>query len=176
MSKYVKNLISKDLAKRLAGESECLLVNVVGIDANNTMTLRRELRAKDIHLTVVKNSLVKRATEGTPLAPAFEDVEGPIAVAWGSEDLVSLAKEIVRLTKDEAYEGLSARGGVMDQAVLSAKQVQEVSKWPNRTEQLSILVGQILNPGATLVAQLIGPGGALASQLEQCGEGQDDSS
>ena len=64
----------------------------------------------------------------------------------------------------------------MDQAVLSAKQVQEVSKWPNRTEQLSILVGQILNPGATLVAQLIGPGGALASQLEQCGEGQDDSS
>ena len=39
MSKYVKNLISEELSKRLSGESECLLVNVIGIDANKTMTL-----------------------------------------------------------------------------------------------------------------------------------------
>ena len=72
MSKYVKNLISEDLANRLAGETDCLLVDVIGLDANDTMTLRRELRSKDIHLSVVKNSLARRATEGTPLAVAFE--------------------------------------------------------------------------------------------------------
>jgi ribosomal protein L10 len=169
MSKYVKNLISEDLAKQLAGETDCLLVNVVGLDANNTMTLRRELRSKNIRITVVKNSLARRATEGTPLAVAFDSVAGPVAVVWGSEDIVSLAKEVVRLTKEEAYEGFSAKGGLMDQALLTEKQVHEVSKWPGRAEQLSILDGQILSPGANLSAQLLGPAGSLASQIKQCG-------
>src|SRR5690606_33000472 len=50
---------------------------------------------------------------------------------------------------------------------LSVDRVKEISKWPNRQEQLSILVGQILAPGAQLVSQLLGPGGALASQIEK---------
>ncbi len=169
MSKYVKNLISEDLAKQFAGETDCLLVNVVGLDANNTMTLRRELRSKNIRITVVKNSLARRATEGTPLAVAFDSVAGPVAVVWGSEDIVSLAKEGVRLTKEEADEGFSAKGGLMDQALLTEKQVHEVSKWPGRAEQLSILVGQVLSPGANLSGQLLGPTGSLASQIKQCG-------
>ena len=169
MSKYVKNLISEDLAKQLAGETDCLLVNVVGLDANNTMTLRRELRSKNIRLSVVKNSLARRAMEGTSLACAFDSVAGPVAVVWGSEDIVSLAKEVVRLSKEEYYEGFVAKGGVMDQALLTEKQVHEVSKWPDRAEQLSILVGQVLSPGANLSGQLLGPTGSLASQIKQCG-------
>ena len=169
MSKYVKNLISEDLAKQLAGETDCLLVNVVGLDANNTMTLRRELRSKNIRLSVVKNSLARRAMEGTALAGAFDTVAGPVAVVWGSEDIVSLAKEVVRLTKEEAYEGFMAKGGVMDRAPLTEKQVHGVSKWPDRAEQLSILVGQVLSPGANLSGQLLGPTGSLASQIKQCG-------
>ena len=42
--------------------------------------------------------------------------------------------------------------------------------WPSRTEQLSILVGQILSPGATLSGQLLGPGGKLASQIKKKSE------
>ncbi len=41
------------------------------------------------------------------------------------------------------------------------------SKWPNRLEQISILIGQVLSPGATLMGQLLSPGGKLASQLEK---------
>ncbi|MDH3717345.1 MAG: 50S ribosomal protein L10, partial [Planctomycetota bacterium] len=68
------------------------------------------------------------------------------------------------------YEGFVPRGGVMDGASLTSEEVVQVSKWPSREEQLSILVGQILSPGATLAAQLIGPGGALASQIKQKAE------
>ena len=167
MSKYVKNLISEELSKRLGGVDDALLVNVIGLDSNRTVALRRELRAKDIQLVVVKNSLAQRATVGTPLAGAFENVEGSLAVAWGSEDVVSLAKEVVRLAGEKEYEGFEPRGGVMDGATLTSDQVTEVSKWPSRPEQLSLLVGQILSPGATLAAQLNGPGGALASQISQ---------
>ena len=47
-----------------------------------------------------------------------------------------------------------------------------ISKWPNRREQLSILLGQIVGLGATLAAQLTAPGGALASQIKQKAEGE----
>ena len=172
MSKYVKNLISEDLKNRLAGVNDALLVNVIGLDANSNNRLRGELEAKDIHLLVIKNSLARRAVAGTPLAPMFEGIDGTAAVCWGSEDVVSLAKEIVRLADSSDYKAFETRGGVMDGEALSASDVVAVSKWPSRQEQLSILVGQILGPGATLSSQLIGPGGALASQVEQKAEGE----
>ena len=56
MSKYVKDLVTKDVARRLEGVDDALLVNVIGLDANRTVVLRRELREKDIHLLVIKNS------------------------------------------------------------------------------------------------------------------------
>ena len=170
MSKYVKELISRDISHRLEGVEDALLVNVIGIDANQTVVLRRELRSKDIKLMVVKNSMARHATEGTPLAPAFEGVEGTLALVWGGEDFISLVKEVSQLDKSKDYERFEARGGVMDGEHLTADRVREISKWPNRVEQLSILSGQILSPGAKLASQLIGPGGALASQIEKKSE------
>lgn len=174
MSKYVKNLITDHLRDRLKGVNDALLVNMIGLDSHATSRLRKELREKNIEVVVVKNSLAARAAEGTPLAAMFEDLSGTSALCWGSEDIISLAKEVVRLAQDEKLSPFAARGGVMDGERLSAEQVEEVSKWPNREEQLSLLVGQILGPGAKLAAQLLGPGGALASQIAQKAEGEEE--
>lgn len=171
MSKFVKELLTKDLAKRLDGVENCVLANVIGMDANTTSSLRKHLREKGIGLMVIKNSIARRATEGTSLAPAFEGVEGCHAVLWGAEDFVSLVKEVTELDKDATeYSTFEARGGVMDGEQLTVDRVKEISKWPSRAEQLSLLVGQILGPGSTLAAQLIGPGGQLVSQIKQVGE------
>ncbi len=170
MSKHVKDLLSKDIARRLEGVQDALLVNVVGLDAGKAYVLRKQLRAKDIHLMVVKNSAAKRATEGTPLAAAFHGVEGTLAMIWGSEDFVSLAKEVTALDGSPSYPAFQTRGGVMDGEHLTAERVKEVSRWPSRQEQISLLVGQILSPGARLASQLLGPGRALASQVEKKSE------
>lgn len=171
MSKHVKNLITNDLRQRLVGVEDAVLVDVVGMDANKSMALRRQLRKKDIHLMVVKNSLARLATEGTRLGPAFEGAEGTLAVMWGGEDFVSLVKEVAKLDGEAEYEKFKARGGVLDGERLSAERVKEISKWPSRVEQLSILSGQILSPGSRLVSQLTAPAGALASQVEQKSKG-----
>ena len=55
----------------------------------------------------------------------------------------------------------------MDGDSLSAEKVLEVSKWPSRLEQISLLVGQILGPGSQLSAQLKGPGSQLAGQVKK---------
>ena len=170
MSKFVKNLISDNLHHRLQNVNDALLVNVVGMNANANHRLRNELATKNINLVVVKNSMAVRAMAGTPLALMFDGQSGPAAVCWGSEDIVSLAKEITKLIKSDKYKPLEARGGVMDGQPLTAPQVAAVSKWPSRSEQLSLLVGQILSPGAQLSSQLISAGDALASQIKQKGE------
>ena len=61
MSKYLKNLIADDIKSRLEGVSDALLVDVVGMDANKNVALRRELREKGMHLTVVKNRMAGRS-------------------------------------------------------------------------------------------------------------------
>lgn len=174
MSKYVKNLVSDHLRNRLDGVDDALLVNVIGLDANANNRLRGELEAKDIHLMAVKNSLAVRAVAGTPLGNMIQEMTGPVAICYGGEDIVTLAKEVTRLARDEQYEAFQARGGLMDGEVLSVKQVFEVSSWPNRQEQLSLLVGQILGPGATLAGQLVGPGGTVAGQIASKGEEKEE--
>lgn len=172
MSRFLKNLISSELSRRLEGVDDALLVNVIGMDANSSTALRRELREKGIELMVIKTSLARRATEGTSLEAAFDPIGGPLALVWGSEDFISLTKEIVRIDKSGEYNKFEPRGGVMDGEHLTADRVKEISKWPNREEMLSILIGQILSPGREIAAQLEAPGGALASQVEKIADGE----
>jgi ribosomal protein L10 len=172
MSKYVKNLVVEDIRGRLGSVHDALLVNMIGLDANANWRLRSDLRAKKIDILVVKNSLAARAMAGTPLEGMFDGVSGCAAICWGSEDIVSLAKEVTRVLTSGQYAAFQARGGVMDGQRLSPDQVVAVAKWPSRPEQLSILLGQILSPGANLASQLTSAGGALASQISQRGEGE----
>lgn len=170
MSKFVKNLLTDHLKSRLDGVNDLLLLNVSALDSQRAYKLRKGFRGKKIQLLMVKNSLARRATEGTALAPAFEGLTGSTALVFGGEDIISLAKEVTRLLKEKEFAKLETRGGVMDGSRLTPEQVEAVSKWPNRAEQLSLLVGQILSPGATLCGQLGAVGGALASQIKQKGE------
>jgi large subunit ribosomal protein L10 len=166
MSKYVKNLLIDDVRKKLSGVGDALLVSVSGMNAIKNQSLRAKLRSKNIHLMVVKNSLARRATEGTPVSAAFDQAEGSLAVVWGSNDVVSLAKEVVALAEDKTMAPFEARGGVVDGQRIGAAQVKEVSKWPSREEVLSTIAGQILGPGAQLAAALLGPGGTVAGQIK----------
>jgi large subunit ribosomal protein L10 len=170
MSKFVKELITKDLRKRLDGVEDALVVDVIGLKNEKNVALRQRLRKKNIHLLVVKNSLARRATEGTRLAPAFEIAQGTMALIWGGEDIISLAKEVIKIAEDKEFAPFAPKGGVMDGQPLAGEQIKAVSKWPSRMEQLSILSGQILSPGATLSAQLLSAGGKLASQIKKKSE------
>jgi large subunit ribosomal protein L10 len=165
MSKLIKNMLTDDLKTRLADVGEAIVVSLGTLDAQRTTELRQALRKKNIHLQMVKNSLARRATAGTPLAPAFEKTAGMLAVAWGGEDVVDLAKELDRLSGVKEFEGFECRGGALDGARLDADDVKQVAKWPTRGEQLSILSGQIISLASTLAGQIVSAGGTLAGQI-----------
>jgi ribosomal protein L10 len=166
MSKAIKDMLVDDLKGRLTGVGDVIVVSLGKLDAQKTTQLRQALRKKRISLQLVKNSLARRAMEGTPLAPAFARAEGMLAIAWGGEDVVDLAKELDRLQGVKDFEGLECRGGALDGARLEAADVKSVAKWPSRSEQLSILSGQICSIGSTISGQIISAGGTLAGQFK----------
>jgi len=166
MSKAIKDMLVDDLKGRLNGVGDLIVVSLGKLDAQKTTQLRQTLRKKRISLQLVKNSLARRATSGTPLAPAFETTEGMLAIAWGGEDVVDLAKELDRLQGVKDFEGFECRGGALDGSRLEAADVKRVATWPSRADQLSILSGQIGSLGSTLSAQILSAGGTLAGQLK----------
>lgn len=167
MSKYVKNFISSDIKNRLEGVSDAVVANVIGMDSDSTYRIRKKLRDKGISVLVVKRSLAARAVADSRLGPMFDKQDGSVAVLWGCDDFVSLAKELAELVKSKEFEKFELKGGVMDGESLTAEKVLEISKWPNRLEQISLLVGQILGPGAGLSAQLLGAGAKVAGQVKK---------
>lgn len=173
MSKYVKNLISQEIQNRLEGVQDAIIADVIGMDSESTFKIRKLFREKDIQILVVKRSLASRAAEETPLRPLFAEKQGSVAVVWGCEDFVSLAKEIATVCKADEFEKFELKSGVMDGEALNAEQILEVSKWPNRQEQIAMLVGQILGPGANLSAQLLGGGSTLAGQVKKVVENKE---
>jgi len=166
MSKAIKDMLVDDLKDRLGGVGEAIVVSLGKLNAQQTTQLRQALRKKRINLQLVKNSLARRATAGTPLAPALERVDGMLAIAWGGEDVVDLAKELDRLQGVKDFEGFECRSGALDGARLDAGDVKLVAKWPTRAEQLSILSGQISSLGGRLSGQIISAGGTLAGQFQ----------
>ena len=88
-----------------------------------------------------------------------------LALAWGGEDVVDLAKELYLLSGVKEYEGFACHGGALDGGGLDAAEVKRVAKWPTRGEQLSILSGKISSLGSVLSGQIVSAGGALAGQI-----------
>jgi len=174
MSKYVKNLIAGEIRNRLKGVDDAIVANVIGMNSDATYKIRKLLREKGIQMLVVKRSLGGRAAADTRLQSLFEDQDGSVAVIWGCEDFVSLAKQIAAIVKMPEFKTFELKGGVMDGEAFSAEKVLEVSKWPNRQEQISLLVGQILSPGATLSGQLLGSGAKLAGQIKKLVENMEE--
>jgi large subunit ribosomal protein L10 len=165
MSKLVKQLMMDDLNSRLQDVGDIFVVSLGRLDAQKTTELRLTLRKKNISLQLIKNTLAKRVLVETPLEPALENLSGMLALCWGGEDVVDLAKELNRLASLSDFEEIKCRGGAMDGAKLDADDLQKVAKWPTRSEQLSILSGQMLSTGAALSGQLIGGGSTLAGQI-----------
>ena len=165
MSKAIKDMLVDDLKHRLREVGDVIVVSLGKLDAQKTTALRQSLRKKQIHLQLVKNSLARRATAGTPLEPAMENAAGMLALAWGGEDVVDLAKELDRISGDKQFEGFECRGGALDGGRLGAGDVKRVAKWPTRGEQLSILSGQISSLASVLAGQILSAGGTLAGQI-----------
>lgn len=164
MSKRIKNMIVSEVRGRIGDAQELLVIDPSRVDAITTNRMRLSLREKGITLLAVKNSLARAALNEAGISALDPVLSGPSALVWGSEDIVSLSKEMAKWAKEIAE--LELKGGTVEGTTLSAVDIDALSKSPGRLELIGQVVGLALSPGARISGSLLGPGALVASQVK----------
>ncbi|MEM1183781.1 MAG: 50S ribosomal protein L10 [Planctomycetota bacterium] len=160
MSKTVKDMMVRDYHEKLGDFTDAAVISLRGIEANANAAIRKGLREKEIRVTMIRNNLFLRAFEGTGLTALEPVLKGSNCVAYGSESVVNVAREIVELVK--AHPDLELKGAVLDGLLFEGeKGVEALSKYPTRDEAIAQDVTLILGPGRKLLGAVKGPGGKL---------------
>ncbi len=164
MSKPVKSLILESYKKRFADVEGAVLIEVRGIKSNQNNKLRANMAAGKAKVSVLKNSLAAKALKGTKLEPLCSKFEGSVAMVYGGESVVNVARSLIETAKE--MENLKFVGAVMDGIVFEADQIDALSKYPTKVEAQGQVVTIILTPARKLVGQIVGPGRKIASLVK----------
>src|SRR5205823_13727736 len=112
MSKRVKDLITNGLSNRLKDIDGVGVINPRGINAIKNNQIRRRLREKGLRMTVVKNTLAKRAVGDGKLKGFDRLLDGPSAVIYGAASIATIARLI--LDEKKTDDKIELRGIFFD--------------------------------------------------------------
>jgi large subunit ribosomal protein L10 len=163
MSKPVKTLIRNELSARFKDVKSLAVVGLSGVGAVAANSIRKRLSESDIRLLVVKNSLARQAFRSVKLAAAVDLLDGPCAIAYGGEGIVSVVRELLEIKKQEEAKALTVKAAVMEGEAYGSDRIEALSRFPTRDEALAKLAACVLGPGSKLCGSLLAPGGKLAA-------------
>ncbi len=133
------------LKDKLSTAKSMAIVDYSGTTVNDQVDIRRNLRKAGAELYVTKNTLINLATDGK----LKESLEGMNAVVISYADEVGGLKELFDWHKKN--EKLTIKLGMLGDAVLSAKDVEKLSKLPGKQELISMLIRTLQSPATGMV-------------------------
>ena len=153
------------IADDIKDAQSVVLVDYRGLTVAQDTELRKQLREAGVIYKVCKNTMMKRAFEGTEFAGLEEYLEGPSALVVSKDDATAPARIICKFAK--TAEALEVKAGVVEGNVYDAAGINELSKVPSREELLSKLLGSLQSPITNLARvlnQIAEQGGAGACE------------
>jgi large subunit ribosomal protein L10 len=146
-----KKAVVSEVSDAISGAQAAVLAEYRGLTVAQMTELRAQAREAGVFLRVVKNTLAKRAVDGSDFACLQDQFVGPLAFA-ASPDPVAVAKVLSQFAK--ANEKLVIKAGAMGGKVISLAEVQALAKLPSREELLATLARTMQAPIATFVRTL----------------------
>jgi len=169
MSKPIKEMIIADYKKRFDNLDGALVVDIRGMTANDNNDMRLSLAEKKIRVTIIKNTLAKKAFSGTTLEALSDGLEGPSALAYGAGSVVDVARELVDWARK--LKTLALKGAVLDgQYYGGAEGVKRLSSFPTKLEAQAKVVQLILTPAGNLVRSATSPGSNILGIIKEIQE------
>ena len=160
----LKQPIVQAIAEEIKDAQSVVLVDYRGLTVAQDTELRKQLREAGIVYKVYKNTMMKRAFEGTEFEGLDNCLEGPSAIAVSKDDATAPARILCKFAKDAP--ALELKGGVVEGTVYDVAGLTELSKIPSREELLSKLLGSIQSPitnFARVIKQIAEQGGGEAA-------------
>jgi len=143
-----KVAVIEEVRERLEGSSASVVTEYRGLTVTEMASLRKSLKALGGDYKVFKNTLVRRALEGTDHAELVEFLEGPTAIAFVQGDVSAVAKALKDFAQDNP--ALVIKGGVYEGSVLTPAALKTLANLPSREVLLAQLAGMIASPMQSL--------------------------
>jgi large subunit ribosomal protein L10 len=152
-----KKAIVADVGAQLAGAQTVVLAEYRGIPVEQLTKLRASARDQGVYLRVLKNTLARRAAQGTPFEPLADSMVGPLIYGISADPIAS-AKVLQNFAKTQ--DKLVITAGSYNGKLLDVAGVKSLASIPSRDELLSQLLGVMLAPVSAMARVL----GAVAAQ------------
>ena len=140
----LKQPIIDEIKGFLDGAVAATVVDYRGLTVAEDTALRKALREAGVQYKVFKNTLIKRAAEGTDFAQLDPVLDGPTALAVSKDDATAAARIFAKFAKTSPK--LVFKGAVVEGKFYDAKAVQALAEIPSREELLGRLLGSIKSP------------------------------
>ena len=147
-----KKQFVESLHERLKKSRLAVLTDYKGLDVAAMTELRSKLREADIAYQVIKNTMLRRAAEGTDIEAIQDQFKGPSAIALSIDDPVAPAKILTEFAKSNPK--LEIRIGVLEGKVLDPAAIKALSELPSREELLAKVLSTMIAVPTSLVTAL----------------------
>ncbi|MDQ3651587.1 MAG: 50S ribosomal protein L10 [Acidobacteriota bacterium] len=157
------------LTQQFQEASSGMLIGFKKLTVPKDQELRDRLREAGARYTVVKNTLARRASAGTPFEQAAEHFKGVTAIALSSSDPVDLSKAISKFAKDNP-DVFTFKAGIVEGRVMALKDVESIATLPSKEVLISKVMFLINCQAQRLVTVLSAVPRNLAVVIKQIGE------
>ena len=154
MNKTEKEAAVAELREKLQSAKAAILTEYRGLTVAQANKLRRALDREEAAYRVVKNTLARIAVRGTDFEPLQDSFSGPTSLTLAYRDVVATAKVLTDFAKETP--ALVIRSGGLGGKLLSAADVEALSRLPAREHLLALLVGVLAGPLRGLLGVLSG--------------------
>ena len=134
-----------------------------GLTVAKLTELRAKARNSRVYLRVVKNTLARKAVEGTPFECVGSKLKGPLVLAFSQDDPGAAARLVKAFAKDndKLVPTLVSLGG----SLMSGKELDRVANLPTKEQALSMLLGTLKAPITKFVATVAAPHAKLVRTI-----------
>ncbi len=140
----LKRPIIEEIKGYAADAKAAVLVDYRGLTVEQDTALRKKLREAGVVYKVYKNTYLKMAFEGTDFAQLDSHLEGPTAVAFGTEDATAPARVLAEFAK--TADKLELKAGVVEGTYYDQKGIAKIATIPSREVLISKLLGSLQSP------------------------------
>jgi len=158
-----KKAIVAEVADVATNAQAAIAAEYRGLSVTEMTELRANARKEGVYLRVVRNTLARRAVEGTDYACLQEVLVGPIVLAFSGEDPASAARLIRDFTKE--HEQLVVKAVALGGRLMDAAELQRLADMPTREQAIAMLMGVMQAPTTKFVRTLAEPANKLARVL-----------
>ena len=146
-----KRAVVSEIAAQLAGAEALIVAEYRGVNVEAVTGLRAKARQSGLTLRVLRNTLARRAVEGTQFEKLTNQLVGPLLYGIAA-DPVAGAKVLAEFAKEN--QSFVIKAGVMSDNLMSSVDIKALALLPSREELLAMLVGTLQAPITKLVRTL----------------------